>query len=74
LELTREHLIEVCKYQECGEQTCSFLVENGGEIACAKGNKIMEMIIDRRRAAGSMLAKGDNCEGCSGSVPVAISA
>jgi hypothetical protein len=71
--MTREHLKEVCRYDECGEQTCSFLVENGGEVFCAKGT-IMQRVIDQRREVGTMLAKGDNCEGCNGSIPVAKSA
>lgn len=64
--LTEEHLKSVCRFGK-GEETCSFLTMSVDGFECAKGTSI-EPIITQRRAAGTMVAKGDNCEGRQGAV------
>ncbi len=43
------------------ECACSFLIFGDG-FECAKGT-FMEKLIEERRRAGTMNAKGDNCSG-----------
>lgn len=67
--ITEEHLRQVCKLGSGGKGiTCSFLTfEADSGFKCTKGTDL-EPIIRQRRAAGTMKAMGDNCEGRVGSV------
>ncbi|PLX24682.1 hypothetical protein C0580_04540 [Candidatus Parcubacteria bacterium] len=66
-EITKEHVLEVCKLGQMGAHVCSYLVITDGQIACAKGTRIQQ-VIDSRREDGNMIAMGDNCEGRIGKV------
>ncbi|TSC81683.1 MAG: hypothetical protein G01um101419_774 [Parcubacteria group bacterium Gr01-1014_19] len=44
------------------EKTCSFLMMSADGFECAKKTAI-EAVINQRRDAGTMNAKGDNCSG-----------
>ena len=66
LELTEEHVEGVCQRGQ-GEATCSFLSIGPGGFQCAK-DTALEGVIRQRLAAGTMSAKGDNCEGRTGAV------
>jgi len=65
-DLSAEHVKKTCKFGE-GESACSYIVISSQGVMCAKGT-IIEGIIDDRREAGTMSAKGNNCQGRSGSV------
>jgi len=65
-QITKKHVKEVCGLGQ-GEKTCSFLSAGGDGFTCAKGTSI-EDIINQRRTAGTMKAKGDNCQGRKGAV------
>lgn len=59
--LTNDFVSKVCKLGK-GEETCSFLVNSGGEWLCAK-NTPFEALLRNKRDAGLSKAKGDNCSG-----------
>jgi hypothetical protein len=61
---SRQHVEEVCKFGK-GEEVCRYLVFGGEGFGCAKANPLRETI-DKRSEAGTMGAKGDNCEGTAG--------
>jgi len=62
---TPRHVKEVCKLGQ-GGTTCAFIMM-GGDVQCAKGTGIEDSIRERL-AQGTMNAKGDNCDGETGSV------
>jgi hypothetical protein len=66
MELTQKHVKEICKLRG-GIGTCSFLIMGEKGFECSKGTTY-EACIQRRINEGSMVAKGDNCEGRTGSV------
>lgn len=55
------HLDHVCLIGK-GEATCAYLFADAAGIQCAKGTPIAD-IITARREAGTLKAKGDNCDG-----------
>ncbi len=59
--LKSPYIEDVCKMGQ-GEETCSFLGMGQGGFRCLKGTEL-QAIIEARRAAGVMGAKGDNCQG-----------
>jgi hypothetical protein len=67
MSLTADHVKTICKPGQQGA-TCSFLSVQGGGFACAKGTPV-ESFIRQRLAEGTLKAKGDNCDGETGSVP-----
>ncbi|MFA5107318.1 MAG: hypothetical protein WC497_03250 [Patescibacteria group bacterium] len=66
LELTAEHIEKTCQPGQ-GETTCGFLSMGPGGFQCAKGTAL-EGVIKQRLAAGTISAKGDNCEGRTGTI------
>jgi len=64
--LTQEHIDKVCCLG-LGAETCAFLA-CGGEGWCCTKNTDLETAIRIRIAAGTMVSKGDNCDGRTGSV------
>jgi hypothetical protein len=46
-----------------GADTCAFLVLNGGGWHCGKTDRNVVAAIRARLEAGTMNARGDNCEG-----------
>ena len=63
--IEKEHITAVCKpgSSEC----CRYLVATTA-FACAKLEPSLKAEMDRRVAAGTMNAKGDNCPGWNGGV------
>lgn len=59
--ISDEHLKETCKFGQGGD-TCAFLTMGSGGFTCGKQDWV-EPIIRARLAAGTMSAKGDNCDG-----------
>lgn len=69
-----EHVKEVCKIGQ-GKECCRYLVLGPGGFECAKIDKgfvaalngevapTVKMLMDQRVAKGTMVARGDNCEG-----------
>jgi hypothetical protein len=55
------HERAICRLGD-GEATCAFLTF-GGDWLCAKAMADVAATIRSRLAAGSMVAKGDNCSG-----------
>jgi hypothetical protein len=55
-----DHLINVCEVAM--EACCRYLVVGPGGFACAKHTDL-RAIIDKRVAAGTFRAQGDNCPG-----------
>lgn len=64
--LTKVHVDEVCRPGQQG-LTCAFAVVGGDGYECSKGTGI-EVTIRQRMALGTMVSKGDNCEGRVGAV------
>lgn len=64
--LTADHIKNTCKIGQ-GELTCGYLLIGLDGYRCCKGTEI-ENIILQRLAAGTMKAKGNNCEGTTGTV------
>jgi hypothetical protein len=64
--ITAEHVQNVCLPGK-RNKTCSFLTTSGGGFQCSKGTPI-EATIRQRLAAGTLKAKGDNCDGREGEV------
>lgn len=56
----KEHVKEICKLGK-GEECCAYFVMGPG-FMCAKGTTLA-YTIELRLAAGTMNAKGDNCQG-----------
>lgn len=56
---------ELCRPGK-GADTCRYLVCGPNGFECAKHQDGFRQEIDRRHRAGSMVAKGDNCEGVRG--------
>lgn len=46
-----------------GEACCRYLLGDGAGFHCAKHQPDVAWIIAERQAAGTMIAKGDNCDG-----------
>lgn len=44
-------------------ETCRYLCADGRGFICAKHDAFVKEQIERRYQAGTMSAKGDNCEG-----------
>ena len=61
MKITNDHADLVC-HLGTGEQTCSFLTLGANGFECAKGTEV-EQVILKRRAEGTMKAKGDCCSG-----------
>jgi hypothetical protein len=59
--ISQVYVEETCKLGQ-GEKTCAFLMMGAEGFDCAKGTSI-EATIRKRLEAGTMNAKGDNCEG-----------
>lgn len=60
-----DHLKAVCRIGQ-GADCCRYIVRelfDAGPYECAKHDQTLKEQIDRRHAAGSMIARGDNCEG-----------
>jgi hypothetical protein len=67
--IQEDKLKSVCKLGG-GVATCSFLCADGGGFKCAKGSSL-ELSIRERHEAGTMVAKGDNCQGPPDYKPIA---
>lgn len=67
--IQEDKLESVCRLS-MGAETCSFLCADSGGFKCAKGSSL-EPILRERREAGTMVAKGDNCQGPPDYKPVA---
>lgn len=57
--ITKEYAVETCKIGQ-GAACCRYVVAGAQGLECAKLSSLRGAI-DRR--VGSMVAKGDNCEG-----------
>jgi hypothetical protein len=60
--MTDEHVKTVCR-PGCGNATCRYLTMGAEGWGCAKLDGRLRFHIDNRVAAGTMGARGDNCEG-----------
>lgn len=58
-----KHIKEVCKMGK-GYACCRYLVLGTSGFECVKGHP-MAVTLDERAEAGTMVARGDNCEGKS---------
>jgi hypothetical protein len=56
-----EYVIETCKIGQ-GTDCCAFLMGGPSGMECAKGTSV-EHTIRGRLQAGTMNARGDNCDG-----------
>jgi hypothetical protein len=59
--LERDEVLNVCKMGQ-GEACCRYLVCGSKGFECAKHGEFMDYL-DGRVKAGTMVARGDNCEG-----------
>lgn len=57
----KQYAVEICKLGQ-GPPCCSYLVVGPQGLECAKLGSL-RTLIDTRRAAGTMKAMGDNCDG-----------
>lgn len=60
-----DHLKAVCRIGQRAD-CCRYIVRelfSAGPYECAKHDQTLKEQIDRRHAAVSMIARGDNCEG-----------
>lgn len=62
--MNEQHLNEVCRPGQ-GAISCSYLGMGGAGWRCLKIHDGLKDAIDARRAANTMRAMGDNCEGDS---------
>lgn len=63
--IPEDHLETVCRIGQRAA-CCRYIVRElatTGPYECAKHVQVLREQIDRRHAAGSMVARGDNCEG-----------
>lgn len=60
--IPQPHLIGYCKPGK-KESTCRYLGANQSGHVCLKKVPDMRLIIEERFAAGTLNAKGDNCQG-----------
>lgn len=69
-QLTAEHIASVCKRGR-GELCCRYLMMGPGGWCCAraKGQAWIDQL-DERVKAGTIRARGSNCGGCEGTVPL----
>lgn len=58
-------IAELCRPGR-GADTCRYLLGGPGGLECGKHQDGFRQEIDRRSAEGTMVAKGDNCEGLGG--------
>ena len=65
--LTQDQVDSLCLFG-AGEKCCSFLMNGPGGWACAKGTDF-EALLQARRNAGTIRARGDNCAGPPGFEP-----
>ena len=59
--IEQEHFMNVCKPGQ-GHDCCRYVVAGSMGIECAKHSSL-KAELDRRVAAETMVARGDNCEG-----------
>jgi hypothetical protein len=45
------------------EKTCRYLLMGRGNWECGKFDAVIKATVDHRVAEGTMVARGDNCEG-----------
>lgn len=57
-----EYIKRVCKAGSCSN-CCAYLAVSTEGFCCAKEVAALKNVIDSRVAAGTMNAKGDNCQG-----------
>lgn len=60
--IPRDYVDAVCKPGQ-QEATCAFLLFSPEGWACAKNLPDIQVQVQRRLLAGTMVAKGDNCDG-----------
>lgn len=58
-------ITELCRPGR-GADTCRFLMGGPDGWECGKHQEFFRQELDRRHEAGSMVARGDNCEGLGG--------
>lgn len=63
--LTMEAVDTVCKIGK-GAACCRYLVAGSEGFECAKFEQSVRLVLDNRAAAGTITARGDNCEGRTG--------
>jgi hypothetical protein len=66
--LTAKHVLDICHFRDNG-QCCSFMEMTANGIRCLKGTD-KEPGIRVLHENGILAAKGDNCQGASGVVPL----
>ena len=60
MEITKEHLMKVCKIGQ-GNDCCRYVLVDPKGILCGKDDPGLKATLDSR--VEKMTAKGDNCEG-----------
>jgi hypothetical protein len=60
MEMTKEHLTDVCKIGR-GDDCCRYISAGRDGIKCGKDDPGLKAIFDRQ--VEKMTAKGDNCDG-----------
>lgn len=68
--LVPRHMFDtVCKIGQ-GADCCRYLLGGADGIECGKHQPEFKRMLDARHAAGTMVARGDNCEGLKDNGPL----